>query len=177
MEQGISITVRKETIFTCDQYESTWIDLESVDGKDKTLLAGLIFCHPGNPIKESENNLSDLLTKISKESNGICIIRDINMNSLKLNSSAAIKKYKNMLTSYNLTNLICPPTWVTETSETIIDHFYYSAPNKFINAITIVTDISDHFPLLIPIKRSKIKPKFEAIYRRDLSKIHIHSWI
>ena len=94
MKQGISITVRKETVFTCDEYESTWIDLESVDGKDKTLLAGLIFCHPGNPIKESENNLSDLLSKISKESMGMCIIRDININSLKLDSSAAIKNTK-----------------------------------------------------------------------------------
>ena len=38
MKQGILITVRRETVFTCDEYESTWIDLESVDGKDKTLL-------------------------------------------------------------------------------------------------------------------------------------------
>ena len=172
IKQGLSFTIRNDLHFTCDQHKSVWTELKSVNGKEKSLIIGVLYRHPGNPIKEFKDNFSTFLSTISEENKDICVIGDININLMNIDTDSSIKTYSNMLTSFNLTNMINLPTRITGTTRTIIDHLYHNDSNKFLNAAIIISDISDHFPLLVAIKRNNVNPSEEPIFCRDYSKIH-----
>ena len=96
---------------------------------------------------------------------------DININSLKCNSNFNVKSYFDMLTSFNLFNIIKNPTRITENSSTLIDHFYVNNPEKIINNLLLLSDISDHFPLLVTIQNCTNKHTPPPTFYRNYSKL------
>ena len=71
---------------------------QKVNGKEKSLIIGVLYRHPGNPINEFKDNFSTLLSTISEENKDICVIGDININLMNIDTDSSIKTYNNMLT-------------------------------------------------------------------------------
>ena len=77
-------------------------------------------------------------------------------NSLNIKVNP-VKIYLNQINGLGLTNLISVPTIINKFRGTLIDHFYFSSPEKVINSYVLLLNISDHFSLYIKRKHYKVK--------------------
>ena len=92
---------------------------------------GLIYHHPGHSIIDFTKQFSEFLfTNNILQDKCICIFGDININLVKKDKAISIKNYLNEIHSFGTINLIDVPTRVTNQGETLIDHFYFSNPQK-----------------------------------------------
>ena len=164
--------------FLSKNYESIWLELENSNNNDKSknLLAGVIYRHPKYSIDTFSNELSNFLLQISQENKRICIAGDINIDALKQESNTTINDYFDMLHSFGFCNTIELPTRITEKSKTLIDHFYYNKSENEIYSSIILTDISDHFPVLATEKKSKSIFQQDAIYIRNYNKLNLDNF-
>ena len=118
--------------------------------KNESVLVGLIYRHPGNSISDFTKQLSEfLLVNNILQNKEICIFGDININSLKKDRETSIKNYFNEIHSFCLINV---PTGVTQQEGTLIDHSYFTNPQRVQNTKVFLSDISDHFPLYVRLK-------------------------
>ena len=71
--------------------------------------------------------------------------------------------------------MINVPTRVSKLGGTLIDHFYYSNPQKILDSKVLLSDISDHFPLYVKLKYynlSKTNINSKIKFFQDFSKIN-----
>ena len=127
----------------------------SIGKHNESVLVGLIYRHPGNSINDFTKQLSEfLLVNNILQNKEVCIFGDVNINLLKKDKELSIKNYFNEIHNFSLTNLINVPTRVTHQGGTLIDHFYYTNPQRVQNTQVFLSDISDHFPLYVRLKNS-----------------------
>lgn len=169
---SINFNVRKDLIFHDKEYESIWIELVHTNNKLSNSIFGVMYRHPKYNISEFTDSLSDFLQKTSSENKNIFITGDINIDLLKIDSNHNIQNYSDMLSTHSCANAIELPTRITDTSETLIDHFYCNNPVKKVISSVILSDISDHLPILVTIKNSKTITGKKIIYARKYNKIN-----
>ena len=112
----------------------------------------MIYCHPGTSVTEFTKQFSDFLSNITLRNKDICIFWDANINLLKKDKVQSIKNYNDEICSFGLTNVINVPTRVSKLGGTLIDHFYYSNPQKILDSNVLLSDISDHNLLYAKLK-------------------------
>ncbi len=135
-------------------------------------MIGVIYRHPQNSINDFTNSFSNLLHKISLENKNVYITGDINIDALKVDKNDNIDNYFTNVISFGFKNSITVPTRITETSSTLIDHFYFNALQNEIYTSIILSDISDHFPILVSIKKLKPLIQKHDIYKRNHNKLN-----
>ena len=81
---------------------------------------------------------------IDDEDKEFHILGDLNCNILTNTINQPTKKLKEILETYQLSQLITEPTRVTANSCTFIDHYITSTPEKIVRSGVIHTGISDH---------------------------------
>ena len=74
---------------------------------------------------------------------------DLNIDLLSAKSNT---KWSNMIQLFDLTQLISKPTRVTQTTTTLIDHVYTTAPGTISESFVSDLSVSDHFPVCITRK-------------------------
>lgn len=177
IKNSIIHTLRTDLNFTSANYESVWLEL-SIGAHNEKILVGLIYRHPGSSINDFTKQFSDfLLTKNIIQNKEICIFGDININLLHKDKDKSINNYLNEIQSFGITNLIDVPTRVTNQGGTLIDHFYFSNPQRVQNAQVLLSDISDHFPLYVKLKNcnlTKTHINTKTQFHQDYSKININ---
>ena len=97
---------------------------------------------------------------------------DFNINSLQYDDFSNIKDFVDMFHSQSVVNLINKPTrfpiGAQLGSPTLLDHFYTNSPNKISHVGLLVSDISDHFPIV-----SIISENVKQIHEKDVYFISI----
>ncbi len=162
---GVAVFVRKslacrersDLAHTEQDHEVIFVEIQSGDKKLANSLIGVVYRHPQNPIPMFTEKMSKYLLEIMKDGNNIYLVGDFNIDLKKADSNSNISNYLDMITSYNLTNTVKHATRVCNTSKTLIDHFYSSSNLDLVSTSILISDISDHLPLLVTIK--KVKPK------------------
>lgn len=86
-----------------------------------------------------------VLESLTKLSHKCYAIGDININLLSTNGDY-VSNLSNLFHSYMFFPVINKPTRFTNTSATIIDHFWSNDPNYLSSGI-LFSNISDHFPI------------------------------
>ena len=176
-KNSIIHTLRTDLNFTSANYESVWLEL-SIGAHNEKILVGLIYRHPGSSINDFTKLFSDfLLTNNIIQNKEICIFGYININLLHKDKDKSINNYLNEIHSFGITNLIDVPTRVTNQGGTLIDHFYFSNPQRVQNAQVLLSDISDHFPLYVKLKNcnlTKTHINTKTQFHQDYSKININ---
>ena len=152
---GIKFLKRPELCTTDNIHEIIFIELVNSKKNMKNSLFGVVYRHPQNPIVNFHEKFSDKLDKIMIENKYVYITGDANIDLLKINTSTHINNYSNMLSSYNICNTVKLATRVCNKSQTLIDHFYTNNINNINKASVLITDISDHYALLVTIKKTK----------------------
>ena len=173
VKSNVNFTNRMDINFHCIEYESIWIEIISDSNKFNNIILGVLYRHPQGRVKDFTEQFSELLHDISNSKKDIIIVGDLNIDSLKLESNYNIKAYFDMLSSCNFSNKINTPTRMTATSKTSIDHLYCNNSDITIHSSIIVSDISDHFPLLSTIKnRTSITENVSRDKARNYSGIN-----
>ena len=82
----------------------------------------------------------------------IILTGDFNFDLLKYEENGTTLNFLNSLSALSLIPVISKPTRVTDSTATLIDNIFILNPINFTSGI-IVSDISDHFPIFINIKK------------------------
>ena len=96
------------------------------------------------------------------------ITGDINLDLLKTNHDVKISHYFNTLSSLGCSQIIAQPTRITASSSTLLDHMYANNSSQHINRHAIISDISDHLPVIAWVKNFKLLNTPFRSYKRDI---------
>jgi hypothetical protein len=114
-------------------------------------------------ISKLEQHLNFLSTKNSKS----YVFMDVNINLLKLCTDDLPLRYYNIISGTGFAPLNFKASSMQKTSKSLIDHALSNDTSNGILSGSLITDISDHFPIFfIQPKLSKHKNKPAVNFRR-----------
>ena len=93
-----------------------------------------------------------------------------NLNLLNSNSHAATAEFVNNMLLYNFISAINKPTRITEQSATLIDNIYVNSVKYNYSSAIVYSDISDHLPIALHLKRCVYNVMYKASKRDYLTK-------
>ena len=145
----------------------------------KSVNVGIIYRHPGYDFSEFHESIIDCIHKLNQSRNKFIICGDINIDLLRYGKDLKVNRYVNEITSLGCIIPIDKPTRLTETSSTIIDHFYTNELLTSIDSKIILSDITDHFPILLNINYSTLKTETIRCnsYYRDNSQFNPENFL
>ena len=97
---------------------------------NRKLITGSLYRHPHYNILNFEVYLSSIIQSL-KSYDDFILLRDLNVDWNKHNSSQKIKLFFDHLNSLECQQIICKPTNVISNSETILDHIYKSIASRY----------------------------------------------
>ena len=109
---------------------------------------------------------------------------DFNINLLNYTNHAFTSDFVDLVHSYPFISLINRPTRITSNSATFIDNKFANKPNLNSYQGILVTDISDHLPIIyidckIPslsdddfIHRRNLSPRNKQAFRNDIANLN-----
>src|ERR1700733_14829777 len=86
---------------------------------------------------------------IARSKKDLMIAGDFNIDLLKHDTHAQTGAYLDVISSYHLIPSILRPTRITSTSFSLIDNILTNIWPKTVQSSILVTDLSDHFPVLV----------------------------
>lgn len=152
---GIAFLIKHETPFevlgnlvetsAVSSFEGLFIRLPHKQGAS---IMGVIYRPPGQNLDDFTVEIDHILSKIMNKSKEVFLIGDFNSDLLKVNQHKPTEGLYNCMLAHHLLPIITKPTRITEYSSTLIDNIYTNAWQKLIESTIIITDISDHLPIL-----------------------------
>ena len=95
---------------------------------------------------------------------------DFNVDILKIGTSAHVKEFFDIFSTFSFTPQIFKPTRITNHSISTLDNIFYNYPEKVIESGIITTDVSDHLtPFTLICFENTCTDKKEEYYSRDFS--------
>ena len=166
----------------CDDFKindnhSDSLFIELINKSGKNIIIGVIYRPPDSDRSTFTDSLDELLLKIN-ESNKDCILfGDLNIDVSK--DTPFKREFINTLHSYGFHPSINIPTRVqfrsTNVSKTVIDNIVTNMHNTKLETGVLVTDISDHFPIVLFANLTqKNNLQHHPIKRRILNERTLH---
>ena len=103
-------------------YESIFIQAQQEKGPN--LVIGVIYRPPGQSLPEFNDDLSILISILSKTKRNLILLRDFNIDLLKIATNGPTQTFMNILTAEFIAPVINCPTRITEFSATLIDNIF-----------------------------------------------------
>jgi hypothetical protein len=108
---------------------------------------------PNVSLSEQNNrffvHFENLLHTLSLKSHKSFIFTDSNINLLENNPTNISSTYLNCILSHGFIQLSTKATRIQGNSMTLLDHIITNSSNKNFSTVSIISDISDHFPVFI----------------------------
>ena len=141
--------------------ENLWIECQD---KNVQCIIAAIYRHPNQSISVFGDIIDKEFSKRSKLKRPCFVCGDININLLKCENDQSVKDYVDKLFSCNFLPLLTLPTRFTDSSCSLIDHFYYCdykksklSSMKIVSGNFLTDSISDHVPSFLLVKSDKRK--------------------
>ena len=115
--------------------------LEITIGKSKPFLIGNMYRPPDAKV-EFIDRFENFIDNVSSEGKEMILLEDFNKNLLYNHKDI---EWENFITSLGLSQLVCDPTRVTDTSSTLIDHIYTNFNKNVAHINVCKMSISDHY--------------------------------
>ena len=161
IKDGIPFKRRKDLdVFKEKHTETTFIEISLKNGTP--VVIGSLYRSPNTPANEFIDNVSDIIQKIRCEGNKKEIIlgMDHNLDLIHGDIHTPTHKFLNMLLDMQLFPTIMRPSRITQTSATLIDNIFISEKfQRDYNSALLVTDTSDHLPIMCLLKQTRITDK------------------
>ena len=173
VKEGIPFTTRSDIAqFYEQELESSYIEITVKNGKH--FIIGSLYRAPNTNPSRLIEHISEVNSKRKSESGTKELIlgMDHNMDLLKSEAHTQTSKFLETLHDENLFPAITRPSRITQTSATLIDNVFLSEIlyRQFDSAL-LIRDISDHLPLLVLIKQTKLMDKTPIEFKsRKLNK-------
>ena len=170
VKDDLEIFLRNDIELFSYDFESLWIETRyPVNGK--TVVVGIVYRHPRYDLSTFTTELSKILAKLTSENKTVLITGDVNIDLFRINTNRSIMEFSNMMLSYHMHNQINSATRITDTSSTLIDHFYNNDPFVNIKTTLVLDDISDHLPIIAIVKNIKVPNKKKYYFTRNYSSL------
>jgi exonuclease III len=128
-------------------YESLFIRIPQQ--KSASLMLGVIYRPPGQPLQLFNEEFSQLLSALTETKKEIILLGDFNINLLKYGDHLHTNNFLDTISSFHFLPAILQPTRITTTTSTLIDNIFTNIWPKIVHSSIIVTDISDHLPIIV----------------------------
>ncbi len=158
-----------DDLFIDDGYsDSLFVEINVNNGKN--LILGVIYQPPDSDINSFKNKLDELLNCINKTNKNCFILGDFNIdleNSVK-------NDFINALYASSFFPTINIYTRETESSKSVIDNIITNIHNNCFDSGVILSDITDHFPIVLFIDIAKkinevpLKTKVKVLNEKNL---------
>lgn len=153
---GVGLLIKDDISFErCISLESR-LNHQSYEGifikipfSRETLTLGTIYRPPGQNLTDFNNDFENLLSQISGKNRKVALVGDFNINLLKTEVHKASDDFYNCVISHHFLPAITKPTRITSHSLTLIDNLFTNAWLNIIDSSIVVSDISDHLPIMI----------------------------
>src|SRR6218665_1307572 len=126
-------------------YESLIVKISLPKSTDA--LIGVVYWPPGLCPRDF-NKEWDQLNNLTKQSKQRYLVGDFNIDLLKSENHVPTDEFVSSLYSHLLLPLIYRPTRITSDSLTLIDNIFTSNWSKVLDSAIVISDISDHLPIL-----------------------------
>ena len=153
---GVGFFIKSHIIFhqmeNClshQSYESLFIRLPLPNGS--YFITGVIYRPPGQDIEQFNIDFNQLISSFTKKRNDTFILGDFNIDLLRAHDHLLTSSFFDILSTNHLLPTITKPTRITSTTSTLIDNILCSSISKLIDSFIIVTDISDHLPVMVRV--------------------------
>jgi len=100
--------------------------------------------------------LTEFLTSKNNKKKKIVMLGDFNIDLLSADSHQLTNDFLNSMIALHLLPLILKPTRITPTSSTLIDNIFTNAVDRITDSTIIMTDISDHLPIITRLINSPV---------------------
>lgn len=127
-------------------FESIFIKLHQANGRD--VMIGTVYRPPGHKLDQFNDDLDQMLNKLSNMKKNIILAGDFNIDLLKTTRHYPTSVFFNILMSHQLLPTILRPTRITALTATLIDNIFTNILSRNQNSSIIMNDISDHLPIL-----------------------------
>ena len=165
IKEELEFKITEDFRMDTEACENVWITL-SLNKKEKVLI-GSIYRHPQTDFSLFENEFIRILEVLHERKMNYLIGGDFNIDLNKNNQR--INNYTNMIKSCGSTQLVEKPTrYSSQASASLLDHLYTNLPDQRFHTNILLSDISDHLPVLTFYK-SKVEIKLQRSYKRDFN--------
>ena len=171
---GEDVKYKRRNDLEDDNIENIW--LEVMYACSKNILIGFIY-RPPNCNANWFDTFGENLEKLYHEDKDVILMGDMNIDLLSGTPSSNVTKLLHMLESVHLTQVITEPTRVTANSSTLIDHVYVSNPQTITHQCVPMYAISDHYPVCITRRVSKMKGNSKHISYRNMKNLDVDNFM
>ena len=136
-----SVNFKQVNIFDKYHIECIWIEIRLKGSKP--MLIGFLYRNPderANWFERFELLMEDAHTFYTE----IILLGDFNIDLIRPQ-----EKWKRIINSFHLTQMVTTPTRITLNSATLIDHIYVNSPANIAEISVPSYGLSDHFPVCI----------------------------
>ena len=130
---------RSDLSFKSVEAESCGIEI--LQEHKPSIIAGCIYRHPSSNLDNFISQLENLVSPLNQSKHQVFILRDMNIDCLRVGTHSKTEDYLDMLYSSNLLPVITKPTRITSHIATLIDHIYTNASTDQIIPGIVTTDI------------------------------------
>src|SRR6218665_993994 len=128
-------------------FESLFLFLPQKKGPN--FILGSVYRPPGQNLITFNDEFNLILSELCKKYKIIHLAGDFNIDLLKYQSHNLTNQFVNCIAAHHLLPTITRPTRITATTSTLIDNIFTSTPANVLDSLMVVTDVSDHLPILI----------------------------
>ena len=154
--------------------EEIWVKI-SLNSSDK--IFGIIYRHPVQCLTDFQSSFEPTVEKLINQKLEYYICGDITIDLLQYDSNVHVKNYSDMLFSLGCIPLIKPPTRITSSSATLIDHIYSNNISSQTTTHILLDDISDHLPAILLLNNTKHNKAPTRKLKKDESNFNQESFI
>ena len=155
--------------------KAIWAEIEN--SNDKNILICCAYRHPSTDIEHFTEYLQKSLSNQSVANKHVFLLGDFNINLLNYDSHTATCDFVSLLLSQHYLPYIIHPTRVSDHSSTIIDNIFSNVCNLDTKSGNILTQIADHFPQFLIVRKTMSANKTMAYYQHDYSKFDQESFL
>ena len=127
------------------------------------------YRHPSSEIEHFNEYIQRTLSNPSVANKHVFIMGDFNINLLNYDSHTPTCDFVSVLLSQHFLPYIIHPTRVSDHSPSIIDNIFSNICNLNTKSGNILTQVADHLPQFLVVRKAGIANKTQSYYQHDYS--------
>lgn len=175
VKKHLSISMCSDIELNIQNCEDMWVEID-LNGNKKCII-GVVYRHPKQNISEFHDSFEKLLDKLNKTKSIYYIAGDFNIDLIKCDSIKSTQSFLNMTYSLGCIPLITHPTRITSNSATLIDHVYTNNITDLGKSFILITDVSDHFSVVVCSDLNIPKHSKTVSYIRDTNNFDMDQFL
>ena len=173
VREGLQYEVKDEYNLNLAHCEDLWIEI----GHEKKVVIGIVYRHPCYKFSDFQQSYENTINLLNAHNKLYIACGDFNINLHSENKQ--VENYVDSLKSIGCIQFIQEPTRISfnqnssTSTATLLDHIYSNLAQHQLDPKIIISDLSDHFPILTKFSVSPPKHSKTVMFKRCLKNFDI----